>query len=143
MFLSVRGLLAALTLSAPAGTALYSRLREYLLTQEQLKENGYPFPHPERPGGAIIFTAEEKKPKDREYPPSIALGRRPGWELSAVKDHSSGKGTSSCSGGTRLLAPHPLGLSACPSVFTYSLLQNLLSLWHRVPCVLLGPLRAQ
>lgn len=60
------------------GTALYSRLREYLLTQEQLKENGYPFPHPERPGGAVIFTAEEKKPKDREYPPSIALGRRPG-----------------------------------------------------------------
>lgn len=46
------------------GNALYSRLREYLLTQEQLKENGYPFPHPERPGGAVIFTAEEKKPKD-------------------------------------------------------------------------------
>uniref|UniRef100_A0ABK0M1X6 RNA exonuclease 1 homolog n=1 Tax=Rattus norvegicus TaxID=10116 RepID=A0ABK0M1X6_RAT len=46
------------------GTALYSRLREYLLTPEQLKENGYPFPHPERPGGAVIFTAEEKKPKD-------------------------------------------------------------------------------
>uniref|UniRef100_A0A2R9BAE3 RNA exonuclease 1 homolog n=1 Tax=Pan paniscus TaxID=9597 RepID=A0A2R9BAE3_PANPA len=41
-----------------------SRLREYLLTQDQLKENGYPFPHPERPGGAIIFTAEEKRPKD-------------------------------------------------------------------------------
>ncbi|XP_042553034.1 RNA exonuclease 1 homolog [Dipodomys spectabilis] len=46
------------------GSALYRRLREYLLTQEQLKENGYPFPHPERPGGAVIFTAEEKKPKD-------------------------------------------------------------------------------
>ncbi|XP_012921423.1 RNA exonuclease 1 homolog isoform X1 [Heterocephalus glaber] len=46
------------------GATLYSRLRDYLLTQEQLKENGYPFPHPERPGGAVIFTAEEKKPKD-------------------------------------------------------------------------------
>uniref|UniRef100_A0A8C8UC91 Exonuclease domain-containing protein n=1 Tax=Peromyscus maniculatus bairdii TaxID=230844 RepID=A0A8C8UC91_PERMB len=46
------------------GNALYNRLREYLLTQEQLKENGYPFPHPERPGGAVIFTAQEKKPKD-------------------------------------------------------------------------------
>ncbi|KAM5239363.1 RNA exonuclease 1 homolog [Ctenodactylus gundi] len=46
------------------GAALYSRLRDYLLTQEQLKENGYPFPHPERPGGAIIFTSEDKKPKD-------------------------------------------------------------------------------
>ncbi|KAM9686950.1 RNA exonuclease 1 homolog [Trichechus inunguis] len=46
------------------GVALYSRLKEYLLTEDQLKENGYPFPHPERAGGAIIFTAEEKKPKD-------------------------------------------------------------------------------
>ncbi|XP_058513859.1 RNA exonuclease 1 homolog [Ochotona princeps] len=46
------------------GAALYSRLREYLLTEEQLKENGYPFPHPDRPGGAVIFTAEEKRPKD-------------------------------------------------------------------------------
>ncbi|XP_065774603.1 RNA exonuclease 1 homolog isoform X2 [Muntiacus reevesi] len=46
------------------GAALYSRLKEYLLTEGQLKENGYPFPHPEKPGGAIIFTAEEKKPKD-------------------------------------------------------------------------------
>ncbi|KAG3280806.1 hypothetical protein H1C71_007761 [Ictidomys tridecemlineatus] len=46
------------------GAALYSRLRDYLLTPEQLQENGYPFPHPERPGGAIILSAEEKKPKD-------------------------------------------------------------------------------
>uniref|UniRef100_A0A8C6RSP2 REX1, RNA exonuclease 1 n=1 Tax=Nannospalax galili TaxID=1026970 RepID=A0A8C6RSP2_NANGA len=58
------------------GTALYSRLREYLLTQDQLKENGYPFPHPERPGGAIIFTAEEKKPKD----PSCRICCRCGTE---------------------------------------------------------------
>ena len=49
------------------GAALYSRLKEYLLTEGQLKENGYPFPHPEKPGGAVIFTAEEKKPKDCEY----------------------------------------------------------------------------
>ncbi|XP_032214101.1 RNA exonuclease 1 homolog isoform X2 [Mustela erminea] len=46
------------------GAALYGRLKEYLLTEDQLKENGYPFPHPERPGGAVLFTAEEKKPKD-------------------------------------------------------------------------------
>lgn len=49
------------------GAALYGRLKEYLLTEDQLKENGYPFPHPERPGGAVIFTAEEKKPKDCEW----------------------------------------------------------------------------
>ncbi|XP_037360874.1 RNA exonuclease 1 homolog [Talpa occidentalis] len=46
------------------GAALYGRLKEYLLSEDQLKENGYPFPHPERPGGAVIFTAEEKRPKD-------------------------------------------------------------------------------
>ncbi|XP_036874120.2 RNA exonuclease 1 homolog isoform X2 [Manis javanica] len=46
------------------GAALYGRLKEYLLTEDQLKENGYPFPHPGRPGGALVFTAEEKKPKD-------------------------------------------------------------------------------
>ncbi|KAM7141375.1 RNA exonuclease 1 homolog [Molossus nigricans] len=46
------------------GAALYDRLKEYLLTEDQLKENGYPFPHPQRPGGAVIFTAEEKLPKD-------------------------------------------------------------------------------
>lgn len=50
------------------GAALYGRLKEYLLTEDQLKENGYPFPHPERPGGAVLFTAEEKKPKDCEWP---------------------------------------------------------------------------
>lgn len=46
------------------GAALYDRLKEYLLTEDQLKENGYPFPHPKRPGGAVIFTTEEKLPKD-------------------------------------------------------------------------------
>ncbi|KAI1230473.1 hypothetical protein IHE44_0009932 [Lamprotornis superbus] len=43
------------------GAALYRRLKEYLLTEEQLKENGYPLPHPEKPGRAVLFTAEEKK----------------------------------------------------------------------------------
>ncbi|XP_062040915.1 RNA exonuclease 1 homolog isoform X2 [Lepus europaeus] len=56
--------------------ALYGRLREYLLTEDQLKENGYPFPHPERPGGAIIFTPEEKRPKD----PSCRICCRCGTE---------------------------------------------------------------
>lgn len=67
------------TPGVPTGNALYSRLREYLLTPEQLKENGYPFPHPERPGGAVIFTAEEKKPKDRESLPVGPSARNTEW----------------------------------------------------------------
>ncbi|XP_064031460.1 RNA exonuclease 1 homolog [Pogoniulus pusillus] len=46
------------------GAALYRRLRSYLLSEEQLKENGYPLPHPDRPGRALLFTAEEKKTTD-------------------------------------------------------------------------------
>ncbi|EPQ12730.1 RNA exonuclease 1 like protein [Myotis brandtii] len=46
------------------GAALYQRLKEHLLTEAQLKENGYPFPHPRRPGGAVLFTAQEKPPQD-------------------------------------------------------------------------------
>ncbi|EDL18975.1 mCG119437 [Mus musculus] len=69
--------LRALIPSASAGYALYCHLREYLLTQEQLKENGYPFPHPERPGAAVIFTAKEKKPKD----PSHRICHRCGIEF--------------------------------------------------------------
>lgn len=57
------GLASALSLKR-AGAALYRRLKEYLMTEEQLKENGYPMPHPEKPGRAILFTAEEKKTTD-------------------------------------------------------------------------------
>ncbi|NXX76927.1 REXO1 exonuclease, partial [Urocolius indicus] len=46
------------------GAALYRRLKEYLMTEEQLKENGYPMPHPDKPGRAVLFTAEEKKTLD-------------------------------------------------------------------------------
>ncbi|KAM6332029.1 LOW QUALITY PROTEIN: RNA exonuclease 1 homolog [Alca torda] len=46
------------------GAALYRRLKDYLMTEEQLKENGYPMPHPEKPGRAVLFTAEEKKTTD-------------------------------------------------------------------------------
>lgn len=54
----------ASALSLCAGPALYRRLKEYLMTEEQLKENGYPMPHPEKPGRAVLFTAEEKKTID-------------------------------------------------------------------------------
>uniref|UniRef100_A0A8C5JB49 Exonuclease domain-containing protein n=1 Tax=Junco hyemalis TaxID=40217 RepID=A0A8C5JB49_JUNHY len=46
------------------GAALYRRLKEYLMTEEQLKENGYPMPHPEKAGRAVLYTAEEKKVTD-------------------------------------------------------------------------------
>ncbi|XP_038239741.1 RNA exonuclease 1 homolog isoform X2 [Dermochelys coriacea] len=46
------------------GAALFRRLKEYLLTEEQLKENGYPMPHPEKAGRAVVFTVEEKKTTD-------------------------------------------------------------------------------
>ncbi|XP_066192366.1 RNA exonuclease 1 homolog isoform X2 [Sylvia atricapilla] len=56
--------LRSLVPNSPASTtraALYRRLKEYLMTEEQLKENGYPMPHPEKAGRAVLFTAEEKK----------------------------------------------------------------------------------
>ncbi|NXG44006.1 REXO1 exonuclease, partial [Psilopogon haemacephalus] len=46
------------------GAALYRRLKSYLLSEEQLRENGYPLPHPQRPGRALLCTAEEKKTTD-------------------------------------------------------------------------------
>ncbi|XP_047410239.1 RNA exonuclease 1 homolog [Sciurus carolinensis] len=45
--------------------ALYRRLQDYLLTEDQLKVNGYPFPHPKTPGAAFLFTVEEKPKKGR------------------------------------------------------------------------------
>ncbi|XP_069858058.1 putative exonuclease GOR [Dipodomys merriami] len=42
---------------------LYSRLRQYLLTEDQRKVNGYPFAHPERQGDAILFTSDKPKKK--------------------------------------------------------------------------------
>lgn len=66
----------ASTACLSTGAALYGRLKEYLLTEEQLKENGYPFLHPERPGGAVIFTTEDKPPKDCESPPATCAPQR-------------------------------------------------------------------
>ncbi|XP_018427739.1 PREDICTED: RNA exonuclease 1 homolog, partial [Nanorana parkeri] len=40
---------------------LYKLMKHYILTPEQLKEHGYPLAHPEKPGKAVVFTAEEKK----------------------------------------------------------------------------------
>ncbi|KAG9351244.1 hypothetical protein JZ751_025136 [Albula glossodonta] len=46
------------------GATLYRKLKEYVMTEEQLQEHGYPRPHPERSGRAIIYNAPEKKNVD-------------------------------------------------------------------------------
>ncbi|KAL6088404.1 hypothetical protein STEG23_017248 [Scotinomys teguina] len=40
---------------------LYSRLRIYTLSEEERKELGFPFAHPEKPGLAILFTQEQPR----------------------------------------------------------------------------------
>ncbi|XP_078071428.1 RNA exonuclease 1 homolog [Mustelus asterias] len=44
-----------------SGAALYRVLKDYVLTEEQLKENGYPRHNPDRPGAAILSNGETKK----------------------------------------------------------------------------------
>ncbi|XP_034975136.2 RNA exonuclease 1 homolog [Zootoca vivipara] len=46
------------------GASLYRRLKEYVLTEDDLKEHGYPLPCPETSGRAVVFNAEEKKTTD-------------------------------------------------------------------------------
>uniref|UniRef100_A0A8C8VI68 Exonuclease domain-containing protein n=1 Tax=Pelusios castaneus TaxID=367368 RepID=A0A8C8VI68_9SAUR len=40
------------------GGVLYRLLKDYVLTEEQLNENGYPQPNPEKPGSAILGNGE-------------------------------------------------------------------------------------
>ncbi|XP_044309362.1 RNA exonuclease 1 homolog isoform X2 [Varanus komodoensis] len=46
------------------GAALYRRLKEYILTEQDLKVHGYPLPCPEKPGRAVLFAGEERKTSD-------------------------------------------------------------------------------
>ncbi|XP_048416128.1 RNA exonuclease 1 homolog isoform X2 [Stegostoma tigrinum] len=43
------------------GATLYKRLSEYVLTEEQLQENCYPRPHPEKPGVAVLYNQDVRK----------------------------------------------------------------------------------
>lgn len=43
--------------------ALYSRLQDYVLSEAQLQVHGYPFPHPLKPGAALLFTVGDKPKK--------------------------------------------------------------------------------
>ncbi|ETE61626.1 RNA exonuclease 1-like protein, partial [Ophiophagus hannah] len=54
----------SLRLEDLTGATLYRRLKEYVLTEDELKEHGYPLPCPERPGRAFVFATEEKKLTD-------------------------------------------------------------------------------
>ncbi|XP_029138804.1 RNA exonuclease 1 homolog [Protobothrops mucrosquamatus] len=54
----------SLRLEDLTGATLYRRLKEYVLTEDDLKEHGYPLPCPERPGRAVVFAMEEKKLTD-------------------------------------------------------------------------------
>uniref|UniRef100_A0A4W5REH1 REX1, RNA exonuclease 1 homolog n=1 Tax=Hucho hucho TaxID=62062 RepID=A0A4W5REH1_9TELE len=47
-----------------SGVRLYRKLRDYLMTEEQLQEHGYPRPHPERSGRAVVHNVPEKKNVD-------------------------------------------------------------------------------
>lgn len=57
-----------LSLRLAAGATLYRKLGNYLMTEEQLQENGYPRANPDAAGKAIIFNLPEKKAiADREW----------------------------------------------------------------------------
>ncbi|XP_056319736.1 RNA exonuclease 1 homolog [Danio aesculapii] len=46
------------------GAILYKKLRKYAMTEEQLQEHGYPLPHPEISGHAVVHNLPEKKNND-------------------------------------------------------------------------------
>uniref|UniRef100_A0A673MU48 RNA exonuclease 1 homolog n=1 Tax=Sinocyclocheilus rhinocerous TaxID=307959 RepID=A0A673MU48_9TELE len=46
------------------GAILYKKLKKYAMTEEQLQEHGYPRPHPEVSGHAVVHNLPEKKNND-------------------------------------------------------------------------------
>ncbi|XP_073675165.1 RNA exonuclease 1 homolog [Garra rufa] len=46
------------------GAILYTKLKNYAMTEEQLQEHGYPRPHPEMSGHAVVHNLPEKKNND-------------------------------------------------------------------------------
>ncbi|XP_066430594.1 RNA exonuclease 1 homolog isoform X2 [Eleutherodactylus coqui] len=45
-------------------STITKKLKNYILTPEELKEHGYPMPHPEKPGRAMVYNGEEGKNSD-------------------------------------------------------------------------------
>jgi len=50
-----------------SGAILYKILKKYAMTEEQLQEHGYPRPHPEMSGHAVVHNLPEKKNNDRMF----------------------------------------------------------------------------
>uniref|UniRef100_A0A672LNR3 RNA exonuclease 1 homolog n=1 Tax=Sinocyclocheilus grahami TaxID=75366 RepID=A0A672LNR3_SINGR len=48
----------------PKGAILYNKQKKYAMTEEQLQEHGYPRPHPEMSGQAVVHNLPEKKNND-------------------------------------------------------------------------------
>uniref|UniRef100_A0A671KUL4 Exonuclease domain-containing protein n=1 Tax=Sinocyclocheilus anshuiensis TaxID=1608454 RepID=A0A671KUL4_9TELE len=48
----------------PKGAILYKKQKKYAMTEEQLQEHGYPRPHPEMSGHAVVHNQPEKKNND-------------------------------------------------------------------------------
>ncbi|XP_066551290.1 RNA exonuclease 1 homolog [Amia ocellicauda] len=46
------------------GLTLYRKMTEYLMTEEQLQEHGYPRPNPDKPSRALLYNTTEKKTTD-------------------------------------------------------------------------------
>ncbi|XP_051759983.1 RNA exonuclease 1 homolog isoform X1 [Ctenopharyngodon idella] len=46
------------------GAILYNKLKKYAMNEEQLQEHGYPRPHPEMSGHAVVHNLPEKKSND-------------------------------------------------------------------------------
>ncbi|XP_033736917.1 RNA exonuclease 1 homolog [Pecten maximus] len=52
------------------GAELFKRLTRYILTEEQMKENGFPRPSPTEPGSAVFFVEPRKKIKVQSSKPT-------------------------------------------------------------------------
>lgn len=60
--------MAFLFLLGLTGIMLYRHLKDYLLTEEQLRENNYPQPNPEKPGSSLLNPGMTKtRVNDRKY----------------------------------------------------------------------------
>lgn len=49
------------------GIILYRHLKDYLLTEEQLHENNYPQPNPDKPGSVLLNPGTTTLVNDRKY----------------------------------------------------------------------------